>query len=338
MILFRADANPHIGSGHIMRTLSIAAAFRERGADCAFVSADDAARGLIAEAGFRHVALGTDWRDMPSELPAMQEVIKGERPELLIVDGYYATADYLASLRRSVRLGYIDDVAAYIYPVDCLINYNVFATDVGYEQRYPSDTMLLLGMDYAPLRAEFRSITPAVRAHTNDILLLTGGADPIGAGGALLSALLAEPSFGNRRLHIVIGTLNGRVEEIQRISEKDGRVVIHSSVTHMAELMHGCDMAVSASGSTLYELCACGVPTVCYTLADNQIPIAEGFHRRGIMQYAGDFRDGPQDVAHRIATRVLSLMDCEAERRALSQKMTAIVDGNGARRIADALL
>lgn len=334
MILFRADGNAQIGSGHIMRTLSIASAIHARGTECVFISADDKAAALIAGAGFPHIVLHTEYRDMQCELPALLPILDAQKPDWLVVDSYFVTPAYLSKLRQHARLAYIDDVDAFRYPVDCLINYNVSAPDIGYAPRYPADTELLLGMRYAPLRSEFQNAVPPARKSARNLLLLTGGADPENAGISLLNALLASALPDAVQLHIVVGALNPHADDVLALANANLRIVVHRAVTHMAKLMCDCDAAISASGSTLYELCACGVPTVCYTEADNQLSLAAGFARRGITQYAGDIRTEPQrtpETAAALACALLADPDARASYRA---KMRTCVDGNGAQRLA----
>ena len=109
MIVFRADGNPAIGSGHIMRCLSIAEAIRRRGGECAFITADSACGELIA-AGFDWRVLNTDYRRMDYELPALRRQLRSLHARKLVVDSYYVTEGYFEELSNDVPVVYLDDL------------------------------------------------------------------------------------------------------------------------------------------------------------------------------------------------------------------------------------
>ena len=120
------------------------------------------------------------------------------------------------------------------------------------------------------------------------------------------------------------------VSEVAGVSN----LILHENVTNMSELMLSCDAAISAAGSTLYELCACRVPTETYILADNQIPGARGFEQRGIMKCAGDIREtGAVELSARLIDMALELCDNGSECALIAERQGSVVDGKGAERI-----
>ena len=104
MIIFRADGNPVIGAGHIMRCLSIADAFKALGEEAVFAVADDRMKGLIEKRGFQCFVLGTDYRDMHSDLELTLELVRKLGAGLLIADSYFVTADHLRKLKENKRI------------------------------------------------------------------------------------------------------------------------------------------------------------------------------------------------------------------------------------------
>lgn len=334
MIYIRADGNAQIGTGHVMRCLSVAQALRDRGTPCRLVAADQEPRPLAERAGFALEALGTDWRDLPGELPALFALLDADPAPVVLVDSYQITGAYLRALKSRARVACLDDLDLVDAPVDLLVNYNVYAGELGYRERLPG-ARLLLGCDYAPLRPQFACPPPfVVRPAAWDVLLTTGGTDPRGAAVALLEAC------GNPRLrfHVVAGRYSPHRQRLRRLEkEAGGHIRVHEDVSDMAALMARCDLAVSAAGSTLYELCACGVPTVCYVLADNQLPGARGFRDRGIMRFAGDIRQGLPAWTRTVLAQLDELSRDAGARAAMSAAARALVDGGGARRLAQAL-
>lgn len=341
LVYFRADANCILGSGHIMRCLSIAAALRAQGRDCVFLTADQNADGLLNGKAVGHCCLNSRWDDLEAELPQMERLLMEQKPDLLVVDHYYVTERYLASLRKHTCVIYLDDLRSFRYPCDLLINYNAYALDWenDYRSQYAdTSTKLLLGPQYAPLREEFQHLPPKeIRESVRDVLISTGGADPANVAGVMLEMIAGESSWKSITFHFVVGALNPNLPAMERAAAALPNVCLHQNVHRMSLLMQACDVAVAAAGSTLYELCACGVPTITYVLADNQIPGAEGFARRGIMLSAGDCRMGKEFPA--MVKRCLqALLVSQTRRKELSAVMQASIDGTGAERIAQALL
>ena len=150
--------------------------------------------------------------------------------------------------------------------------------------------------------------------------------------------MLLQPQLRHLIFHPVIGSLSPALPQVKKLAaEFAGRVIIHQNVSKMAELMSACDLAISAGGSTLYELCACGVPSISFAYADNQCPNTEGFAKEGIIPYAGDWRKDEVAVLKNFA-EYLSHMQLAAQRLAQQQKMRQVVDGKGAERLAAALI
>ena len=333
MILIRADANEQIGAGHVMRCLSIAQALRARGAEVRFVTADHRADRLIGGNGFAALCLETDWRDKEAELPALLDAVKRLRPSLLLADGYTVTPRYLAALRAAVPVAYLDDLCRDGWGADLLINYNIYAEEADYPLSRASGARLLLSPRYAPLREEFQNQPPHPAAETpRAVFVSAGGADPERVTEKMLAELC--PAFPEQTFHFVVGGLNPRLDAIRAAAGDNA--VLHVNETEMAALMRRCDAAVAAAGSTLYELCACGVPTVVYTLADNQLAAADRFASAGLMRSAGDCRNAPGFIAA-LEQQLRELLRNRDERAKKSAAMQTTADGRGADRIAAAL-
>lgn len=348
MIYIRADANPNIGMGHIMRCLSIADAISIFDNDITFVLADDGVHNLISDSGYKAVVLHTDYKSVEAELCSWPSTT----PDIIIVDSYYITADYLRSLKDRVgkkgKLVYIDDLASFPYPVDVLVDYNAYAKLSTYEELYRNTAVempkFILGPNYAPLRAMFRSVPRKVQIEkTENILISTGGSDELHLALALIQYLMNRGA-DEKIYHFLLGAMNTDKERIRDIA--NGRVVLHENVSDMKSLISSCDLVVSAAGSTLYEICACGVPLITYSLADNQIPGAEAFSSLGLAVNIGDLRD-PNSIipgavmsgeldegsCERIFTAIEELSADYEKRCEVGARMQEMIDGFGADRI-----
>jgi UDP-2,4-diacetamido-2,4,6-trideoxy-beta-L-altropyranose hydrolase len=345
MLLIRADGNENIGMGHIMRCLSIADIAKDQGEECRFILADGVVSDIVKRRGFSTDILKTDYHVLESELEQVIELIEKYGPTVLLVDSYYVSTSYFHSLKTFVesrnsfqtRFVYIDDLASFAYQVDVLINYNIYGTVLDYEQIYKAEhramPQMFLGPQYAPLRKEFQGVVVRDQSEkVKNVLILTGGADPEHV--ALRLAEYAEAQKFDYTLHFVIGAMNGDAENLKEITLFDKRIVIHQNVQDMKNLMLSCDIAVSAAGSTQYELCVCGIPTINYVLADNQIIGAEEFCRQKIMVSAGDAR-GNENFEEKVFSLLVDLSSNCEKRRKMSEKGLKIVDGKGTIRLVN---
>lgn len=334
-VYFRSDGNETVGTGHIMRCLSIAKALRAEGGECAFVCADDNAAELVSSAGFKHVILNTKWNDLNSETEEFISLIKSEQPHLVVLDTYYVSADYMRAVNGAVPTVYIDDLNAFDYPVSCVVNYNIYADELD----YPPNKSYLLGTEYAPLREEFRGLQPMVRDSAADVLLSAGGADSLNLLERILDSFISDKRLEGLRFHAVIGSLNNHKRQLQLLVRKHlDTIMLHENVADMPKLMQSCDLAVSASGSTLYELCACGVPTATFAFADNQLLGARAFDSKEIMPYAGDFRDSADVVCERLCDWLADASNNTKRRQQTAKRMAGVVDGAGANRLVEQLI
>lgn len=334
MILIRADANKEIGSGHIMRCLTLASAFIEKGEKVLFITADHRADSVINSRGFKSVCLDTNWKKMEAEIPKLITVINENNPVFLLVDSYYASAGYFMKLRGMVKTVYFDDLNDSLRDVNILINYNIYATSLDYSNYIKKNTKMLLGPSFAPLRDEFRNLDRfPIKNIVTDILISSGGSDPHNVSEKIISCICSK--FKNIRFHVLVGSLNNRLDYLKSL-ETDN-VVLHVDEKNMCNLIHQCDIAISAAGVTLYELCACGIPTITYTLADNQLLGAQEFCKQGLMIYVGDSRDKYNFIVP-LEIELSRLISDKNLRQGMSFRMQEVVDGDGANRIVNVCL
>ncbi len=334
MILIRSDANKYIGAGHIMRCISLAHELVRHGETVKFITADQCADKLIHDAGFMSVCLDSHWNCLEDETACLVKVIKEETPRIIIIDTYFVYEDYFHLLSSYAKTVYIDDINKDVWDVDILINYNIFADIYDYSGYMGTRTRLLLTPKYAMLRDEFRHcISHTVNGTVSNILVSAGGSDPENITEGIIRNICS--SWDRIRFHFVVGALNPKAMFLKTL--ENDHVRIHINTSDMAGLMMHCDIAISAAGSTLYELCACGTPTITYTLADNQFAAADEFHKRNFMINAGDYRSNARFMESLNESLKILVGDRE-KRRELSCSMQSLVDGRGTERLAESLL
>ena len=329
MVHIRVDANNIIATGHLFRCISIAEVLRELGEDVTFVMADNNGVSLL-EGRFPYIILDTDWRDMNSELAILRDILEQENAKKLIIDSYQVTEKYLSDLKKYVKTIYIDDVNAFYYDVDELICYANYYRNNKYEERY-SKTKLLLGCNYVPLRKEFRNVPDKViKSDIDELLIMSGGTDSYNFIGNILENI---DSSQYKRVNAICGRYNANYDVLYK-KYKGTNVNIVRSTDNIIDYMLNADIAISASGVTLYELCACGTPTLSYVMADNQIDNAIQFDKDGIISYMGDIRKG--NVINNIINN-LKTYDMK-NRQIQSLRMKKYVDKNGALNIAEEVI
>ena len=331
MLYIRADMNREIATGHIMRCLAIADAARAAGEETTFLLADGEAAAPLTERGYPFLILNTAWNRMEEELEPLARILQERRVAGILVDSYQVTPSYLAALNQMVRVLYLDDLGRFPLPVDTLVCYALYWEKFHYQEHCPN-VRLCLGPRYVPLRAEFSSLkAKTIRPCLENILILSGGSDPYNALDRIVQIVSARC---DSTLEVVCGRYHPNYEQLR--ARYDGeRVHIHHTLSNMAEWMRRADLAISAGGTTLYELCACGTPCISYAMADNQLDNVRAFEQAGMIDCVGDIRDAA------CWERLPELLDrCQSpERRAeKSERMRAIVDGNGAARIAETLI
>jgi len=348
----RVDGNKTIGSGHIMRCLSIADALKAIGVESVFITADKESAVFFEGKDYERIVLGSDYENMEDEIPKLQRVIKKEKAECLLVDSYFVTASYFQALNQTfchstkmtkskmniivsskLKVAYIDDLMREVYPVDILINYNIYGTKKAYENC--GKTALLLGCEYAPLRKEFHNRDFVVREQVKNVLITTGGGDSLNISCALLDKLAKEHS--DIMFHVVSGALNTHTEELHVMEAAMENVTVHEKVTNMSELMQSCDVAISAAGSTMYELSAVGIPVIGFYFVENQRRVAEAYAELTPVRNEGNYAADSADVIQNIHERLNEFLGQIEKRDECKQALRKLVDGNGASRLASYL-
>lgn len=341
MIGIRADANDIAATGHIMRCMTIAKQIQKLGEDVIFFLADDYSVPMLQENGFEYVILESDWEYPAGEIEKLSAEIKKHGITAILFDSYRMTKDYFIKLREtvseSVIFAYIDDLFEDRYPVDIIINYNAYHTKFPYKESYSAKVRLCLGPSYVPLREEFGKSKPA-DGDANSVLLCCGGLDSQQSLYGILEQAVKEKRFAEVIFHVVVGRRHQKKELLEQMAAEYSNIVLHHNVSHMAALMEKCQIAVSAAGTMLYELCATERPTVFFITADNQRYDSDFFAEDERMIFAGDIRADRGGCIKNILNGIQQLLNNPDKRQLMKEKLRQVTDGDGAGRIAEALL
>ena len=341
-VVFRVDASVQMGSGHLMRCLTLAEAMRERGVETRFICRDHVGNlnAWLQGKGFvvtvlPQAAESDLLADAVSQADAEQTILAlgADMPDWMVVDHYEFDIKWELRLKPFVgRLMVIDDHTGRSHDCDVLLDQN-YSEDGA--QRYagllPPASKTLLGPDYALLRKDFGELRGHKRRKSsldNILVFFTAGDDQ----GETLKAMRGVALFGKaKQVDVVVGSSNPHNAAIKNKCD-ELHWGYHCQVDYMPSLIAKADLVVGAGGSSNWERCALGVPALVVILAHNQAAIAQALDREGVVQNLGWFHKLESiDYAH--ALRAL-----ESKRLAdMSDKAMRIVDAAGAKRVVDAL-
>ncbi|HXQ10602.1 MAG TPA: UDP-2,4-diacetamido-2,4,6-trideoxy-beta-L-altropyranose hydrolase [Caulobacteraceae bacterium] len=334
-ILFVADAGEKIGGGHVMRCLTLAEAVIRAGAAAIFAATPSAVAviGVFARAPIEVVSLA-DELSAAELAAAAAAAARSAGASAVVADHYgFGLKEDAALAAASPRLLIIDDLrrrhAAGI----------VLDPAIGRSARDYPGCELMAGPAFALVRAEFaarRDWTLARRAGGGPaarVLVALGLTDAGAITARVVGALL--PALGDAVLDVVMGDVAPSRAEVEALAAADGRVVAHIDARDMARLTAEADVGVGAGGSSVWERCVLGLPSLTVVVADNQRENAEALAAAGaalaIAPPSGDFDQ-------RLRAAFERLMGDAGLRAAMSHAAAGLCDGMGADRVAQRLL
>lgn len=352
-IFVRTDASQRIGTGHVMRCLTLAASLRDRGAEVRFLCRTLVGNliAAIRSAGFAVDELGGSlacapgpqdpahaaWLEAPWETDARESaaaIAARGGADWLVVDHYALDARWQRAAAAGSRVFVIDDIADREHACACLLDQNLYdAPEARYAARIPGDSALLLGPGYALLRPAFAAARGRLGprdGRVRRVLVFFGGADPTGAALLAVEAL-SHPRFAALEADVVAGALNPRSDALRAACGRRPGTVFHAQAGDMAALMARADLALGAGGTSTWERCCLGLPSLTAWVADNQRELTETLARHGALIDLGPGLS--LDVA-----RIESALDAclaDPERLAACSRLSLdLADGSGAERVA----
>jgi UDP-2,4-diacetamido-2,4,6-trideoxy-beta-L-altropyranose hydrolase len=318
-IVFRVDSSNQIGAGHLMRCITLALKLKQHGCNVKFICAD-LIGNLISLINFPVLKLSKDKNFQSNdfylkllgstqEQDAKQSIkIIPKNIDLLVIDHYALDAIWHQKLRPFAhKIMVIDDLANKQFDCDLLLNQNLGIQRNKYKKKAPESCKLLLGCDYALLREEFlqlRKKAIAKRKNTKNIkniLISMGGSDIKNATYRILRQLSDEYN-----IVVVLGKESPHNDVIINYAKsKNIKVIV--SAHNMAELMFNADLSIGASGSTNWERLFLGLPSLVFTVAENQQEFAKKLDDLRLIRLLGDASDKKSIV--KISKNLLAIND-----------------------------
>jgi UDP-2,4-diacetamido-2,4,6-trideoxy-beta-L-altropyranose hydrolase len=338
-IAFRVDSSRDVGSGHVMRCLSLADFLAARGDSCAFLCrpAPGDLIGEIERHGHTVIRMfslaDAPAISEPDDARATDEGLSRIGFDWLVVDHYGLGIEWERSVRRFAQnLLVIDDIGR-DHECSLLLDQNLSNPMHGRYRRTLSEEQLLMGPQYALLRAEFAASRAAALQRRAGVLgrflVSMGGSDPSNATAKALAGLESGWQHG-WYVDVIVGGGNPNSKSIESICSRLPAAKLHVQASNMAQLMSSADCAIGAGGSTTWERCCLALPALVCTLSIDQISIATAVAQAGAQLLLG--RD--KEVTAGDFTREVSALTPD-RLLAMSASAAKICDGLGASRVAE---
>lgn len=349
-VLIRVDASMQIGSGHVMRCLSLADELRVRGAQVSFVCSKLPGQldRQIQSRGYSVHMIGEteelpqdhwSWIRMNSERDAQATLqwVKRDMADLVVVDHYALDANWEATIRSSqARIVVIDDLADRSHDCDLLVDQNLYEDPMTrYMGRLSPRCQCLFGPAYALLREEFLKVR--LRTHPRNgalksILVSFGGVDATNETVKVLRGIETLVVERGLVLDVLIGPLCSHSEEIRRVANHLPGARVHENAQDVTQFMKNADLAFGAGGTTTWERCCLGVPTLVTLVAENQVLSVKALEREGAVRCLGR----AEELCSRDYYQALKNLRA-GELSEMSKKAMQLVDGQGGRRVVEHL-
>ncbi len=363
VVAIRVDASAAMGTGHVMRCLTLADTLRTRGVRCHFICRAHPGHliATIRERGFdvvempadfgglrpvpatdlsmpmHAVWLGCDWQ---ADAEQTSRALKLLKPDMLIVDHYAIDFRWEIALKSIVQcIMVIDDLADRRHECEFLLDQNWFGDGMfrRYKGLIPHHCVSMLGPRYALLKPEYA----ALRAHmaprdgqVGRVLVFMGGSDPTNETGKVLDALM-HPDLSHLLVDIVIGANHPDPSGLTSVAEARPRTYVHSSLPSLAGLMMRADLMIGGGGATTWERMCLGLPAVVICIADNQMEFNTALASAGYLESLGSKDDVD---AEKISKVVSDLIARQQFLRVMSNASLDLVRGDGAAQVCDVML
>jgi UDP-2,4-diacetamido-2,4,6-trideoxy-beta-L-altropyranose hydrolase len=294
-VLIRTDASPQIGSGHLVRCLTLADALAARGAHVELAcKALPPALAMEAQTHSAQLRYLPDSLDDAADAAALIAAVGNATFDWLVIDHYRLGLTFEHQAGQVARRRMVIDDLARPHDADILLDQNLLPNAAArYAGKVPAHCQMLLGPQYALLRQPFmaaRRTLPPSRGPLRRVLVFYGGVD---AGNETAKALaaLADEQFADLAVDIVLGGANPHIAALQAAHGVRAQWQFHVQTQDMAGLMARADLFLGAGGTVQLERFCLGLPGIVTAVADNQVEAAQWAQKCGLADYLGSAKD-----------------------------------------------
>ena len=340
-IIFRLDAGPNIGVGHIMRCITLAVEMKNIGFHVLFVMSFrvSSVDGLLLENNIdaKYLSLSSDILSEFDDASLTLKIMSDFNPDIVVVDHYRLSGIWDSMIKPATNmLVVIDDLADRTHNCNFLIDFSIGRHSSDYSGLLNDDCELLLGSSYCLLRPEFLKIRKSAihkRSITNkveNILISFGGTDHLKLTNVILKTLIDIRFSG--RISVLISNVCEWIEELKSKINAHQNVTIYIDTPDVACLMKDADLAIGALGVSSWERACVGLPCISVATAENQNRNAHFLKKSGAIILATQ-ESLPSDVMHFLNDKhVLEIW------KKLSRESVKLIDGLGVYRVVRQLI
>ena len=320
-VVILTEGGKDYGFGHVARCSSIYQAFQYYGISPKFVvNGDESVKSILSDIDVEII----DWVEDYSFI---------SEADIVVIDSYFADLDFYNKLSENIPLVvYVDDNNRLDYPKGIVINGTLDVSNMNYSQR--ENIEYLVGKEYIPLRKDFWNL-PKLKINDSieNILITMGGNDLRNLTPKLLKLL--NDSFPDVNKKVIIADSFNNVNEIESLKKDNVELIYSPSSSEIIKVMDSVDLAISASGQTLYELACIGVPTIAIGIIDNQKNNIKNWMNQGFIEYVGCWSD--ENLLNNVLNKIEYLQDknIRYDKRLLGIQA---VDGKGSLKIVKNIL
>ena len=334
-VIFRVDASLEMGIGHVMRCLTLANELKQQNHEIIFICRELTGNHILLikypvlvlpkNDNFQSDGLYLNWLGVTQEQDAEQTIkVIPKNIDLLIVDSYALDEIWHKQLKPyTKKIMVIDDLADRQFNCDVLLNQNLGTQIEDYKDKVTDDCELLLGCDYALLRPEFPNLREKAlikRKNTKvikNILISMGGSDITNKTYDILQEVSDDLN-----IVVILGGISPHNKMIKNYAKSKKNVKVIVDADNISRLMFDADLAIGAGGSTSWERCCLGLPTLLYVLAENQRKIAGNLEELGAVKIVDNLKVNLQNILNNFSFWQI-----------MSEKAQTVCDGIGVKRI-----
>jgi len=360
-VVIRADASIEIGTGHIMRCLTLAEELKSKDVEVYFICRDLAgnladyveSKGydvfllpkvsdqLYLESKNNEYEAYDEWLGVSSDRDAKdthEVLLRIGNIDWLVVDHYSIAVHWEREQKDAVKkILVIDDLADRVHECDMLLDQNYYdGMEHRYDELVSESCKLLIGPQYSLLRKEFREARTNLRKSYTDIrkiFVFFGGVDATNMTSRVLESI-GKLNKNDVTAEVVIGSTNPYKQQIENICAKNKNMVLHVQVENIAEMMAEADLSIGSGGTVSWERCCVGLPTMAFSVATNQEKLLRDSAKAGLI-YVPDVQDpDPDEILCHLKSLMQNTLLCEH----MSRAGLDLIDGKGAVRLVSAMI
>lgn len=331
-IAIYTETGKDVGLGHFIRCSAIAEELCRK-CNITFITVEKSNTEPFQISNVRYMEIKSPIVDEEAFVFDLKNLFEKEDIRIALLDSYFITHDILLELNNVCKIVVFDGNRIYPLAVNMVINYTLKASYKTYVERYNSKVLLAIGPKFFPLRSSIRQTTPiTIEKKVKNIFVSLGGS-VVSEEAVKLYSLIEET---DEKLNIY--AVGSKELYESDVIKNNSRIHFYSNIKKIEEVMTKCDIAVSAAGTTLYELLFLGIPVISFAIAENQMVNKE---LEDVLMWCGLINITVADrwqwnkSKEVIENKLRFLLQSYETRKKMSKQGQGFIDGLGAVRIAE---